>query len=772
MIWNSIANFILKNRLLLLIALAATTLLMFFFAAQVKITNEFNKSIPTDNPKYIAYMDFKKKFGEDGNVLVVGFKTDAIFKQNFFNDFQKLCDSIKKINKVEDVLSFSRALNVIRDTASQKFITQKIFPTQVSSQSQLDSCWAIFNSLPFYKGLLFNDSSHAILMAIRLDKNVMNTPLRIALVNNIQTKIIAFANAEKVEPHLSGLPLLRTLIAKKISAESTLFTIVSLILTTLILIVFFRSFYAMFFSLITVLIGVIFSLATIVLLGYKITLLTALAPTLIVVIGIPNCVYLINKYHIEFAKSKNKMLALHDVISKMGVVTLFTNLTGAIGFGVFVFTKSAILFEFGMVAGINIMLIFVVSLIFIPCVFSYLPEPHEKHTDYLQNKWLTLFLDKIEVWVFHHRKWVYAISMIFGIAGLIGIARLHSLSFIVDDLPKKDVLYTDLKFFEKEFKGIMPFEIMIDCKKKKQASSPKTFKKIDELEKVLAQFPEFSKPLSLAQGVKFATQAYYNGDPNQFHIPADDLEQAFVYGALLKNKGQKNNQMNTLLSSFIDSSKQITRVSVSMMDVGNQLLPQIVDSLKPKVDAIFDTSKYHVTFTGTSVVFLEGTKFIVSSLRDSLLLAFFSIVLCMLWLMRSWRILLISLLPNILPLIITAGVMGWINIPLKPSTVLVFSISLGIAIDVTIRFLVNYKQELPHYQNHISTTVKHTIHETGVSIIYTSLILFAGFFIFCMSGFGGIVALGLLTSLTLILSMITNLTLLPCLLLWMEKMKK
>ncbi len=772
MIWNKLAQFILKNRLLLLLLLAATTALMGFFAAQVKITNEFNKSIPITNPKYLAYMDFKKKFGEDGNVMVVGFKTDKIFQKDFFNQFQNLCDSIKKIESVEDVLCFSKSLNVIKDTATQKFITQKIFPAKVASQAELDSCWKLFNTLPFYKGLLYNDNSHAILMAIKINKEVMNSPKRTLLVNNIQQAVERFSIAQNVEPHSSGLPLLRTLIAKKISKESTLFTIVSLVLTALILLLFFRSWMAMFLSLITVGIGVIFSLATVVLLGYKITLLTALVPTLIVVIGIPNCVYLINKFHIEFGKTKDKFLALHNTIEKMGVVTLFTNLTAAIGFGVFVFTKSSILLEFGMVAGINIVLIFVVSLIFIPCALSYLPAPHEKHSDYMENKWLTYILDKLELWVFHHRKYVYGISLIVATISIFGITRLKALSYIVDDLPKKDALYLDLKFFEKEFKGIMPFEILIDCKKKKQASSPKTFKKVDELEKVLAQFPEFAKPLSLTQGVKFATQAYYNGDPNQFHVPGDEFEQAFVYDALLKNKGGKNNDMNKLLGSFIDSTKQFTRVSVSMIDAGSNRLPQIVDSLKPKVDAIFDTSKYHVTFTGTSVVFLEGTKFIVSSLRDSLILAFITIVFCMLWLMRSWRILLISLLPNILPLLITAGVMGWLGIPLKPSTVLIFSISLGIAIDVTIRFLVNYKQELITHNFDIPTTVKFTVHETGVSIIYTSLILFAGFFIFIISGFGGIIALGLLTSLTLILSMITNLTLLPSLLLWMDKAQK
>ncbi|MEN9522055.1 MAG: hypothetical protein RL065_432 [Bacteroidota bacterium] len=769
--WSKIASLILKNRLILLIVLGASTLVMGYFASQIKISNEFNRSIPTDNPKYIEYINFKKKFGEDGNVMVIGFKTNKIFERDFFNSFQNFCDSIKHIEGIANVLAFNKAINVIKDTATKKFITQNIFPSQATSQLELDSCFQVFHTLPFYKGLLYNDTSHAILMAITIKKDVMNTSKRIVLVQQIQQQLNVFASSKNIESHISGLPLLRTLIAQKISKESTLFTLVSLGLTALILLVFFRSFSAMFYSLITVFIGVIFSLGSIVLLGYKISLLTALAPTLIVVIGIPNCVYLINKYHTEINKGIDKMQALHNVIEKMGVVTLFTNLTAAIGFGVFIFTKSAILFEFGMVAGINIILIFIISLIFIPCVFSYLPTPSDKHTDYMENKWLTSVLDKIELWVFSHRTKVYIVSLLFAAFGIVGILKLKALSFIVDDLPKKDVLYTDLKFFEANFKGIMPFEIVIDCKKKKQAVSPKTFTKIGQLEKLLATYPEFSKPLSLAQGVKFATQAYYNGDATQFRIPTDEFEQAFVYGALIKNKGN-GNQMNSMLASFIDSTKQTTRVSVSMMDIGSKKLPEIIDSLRPQVNKIFDTSKYKITFTGTSVTFLEGSKFIVNGLRDSLILAFLTIIFCMIWLFRSWRILLISLVPNILPIIITAGIMGWIGIALKPSTVLIFSISLGIAIDVTIRFLVNYKQELITHHFDIPTTVKHTVHETGVSIIYTSLILFAGFFIFCISGFGGIIALGLLTSLTLILSMITNLTLLPCLLLWLDKQEK
>jgi predicted RND superfamily exporter protein len=220
-----------------------------------------------------------------------------------------------------------------------------------------------------------------------------------------------------------------------------------------------------------------------------------------------------------------------------------------------------------------------------------------------------------------------------------------------------------------------------------------------------------------------------------------------------------------LMGSFVDSSEQYIRISMSMADIGTQKLPALLDSIQHKANEVFDTATYKVQLTGTSITFLEGSRFIVNGLKDSIFWAFVLIAFCMLYLFKSARILICSLIPNVIPLVITAGIMGWTGIPLKPSTVLVFSVALGIAVDITIRFLVNYKQELPAYNNHVQETVSATIKNTGLSIVYTALVLIAGFVIFCASGFGGTKALGWLTSATLLIATLTNLVLLPVLLL-------
>lgn len=767
--WHKIAAFIIKFRVALLVILLAITGVMGYYAAQVKLSYEFTSAVPTDNPKYVEYQNFRKQFGEDGNLMVIGVQTKNFFEKDFFNDYAVLVKNVAKVKAVENVLSIPGSIVLVKDTVTSKLNAQPIAPGN-PPYADVASIKNTFLNLPIYKGLLYNPDSNAYMMAVRIDKNVLNSKDRSEVINNIVALGDAFAAKHNITLHYSGLPLIRTQMALKVQSEMKLFLIASFVLTAVILVLFFRSFTAVVASMMVVAIGVIWSVGTITLLGYKITLLTALIPPLVVVIGIPNCVYLLNRYHHEYNQNPNKMRSLLRMVDRMGIVTFFTNLTAAIGFGVFFFTKSVLLKEFGLVAGINIIGLFVISLVFIPAFFSFLPPPNVKHTKYLESKWINNLLTRITNWVFSHRAWIYGFTILICVLSTWGVLRLKNDAHIVDDLPSSDKISIDLKFFERNFKGVMPLEIVIDTRKKRGVvSGLNVIRKMDELSTLLESYPEIGKPLSIANGIKFASQQYFGGDTSYFAVPGD-FGAAFLQPYLSgKGDGGKNTIFSRLLLSFIDSTKQKARISVSMADVGSQRLPVLLDSIKPKVIQIFDTTKYDVTFTGTSITFLEGSKFIVASLRDSLILAFLIIFGCMVALFRSWRILLISIIVNIVPLLITAGLMGWVGIRIKPSTVLVFSVALGITIDVTIRFLVNFKQELARHDDSIADTVHRTIHDTGLSIIYTSLILIAGFGVFVLSQFDGTKSLGYLTSITLFLAMVTNLILLPALLLWMDK---
>ncbi len=765
--WQSLGQSILKHRLVLLLILLSLTGFMIYHASKVELSYEFSRAIPTDHPKFKAYQEFKKKFGEDGNLLVVGVQTDKLFNEKIFNNYISLQQGLKKITGIEDIFCVPSAVNLVRDSATEKLKAQTIFPDTGLSQAEIDSSKDIFFSLPFYKTLLYNPETNAWLLGVRINKSIMNSKKRIAVVESITKLANNFGKENNLEIHLSGLPLIRTEMATRIANEMQWFLLASVVLSALILLLFFRSFATMLLSLAVVITGVIWSLGTIHLLSYKITLLTALIPPLIVVIGIPNCIYFFNKYHTSFNETGDKKKALVEMVRRMGVVTLFCNLSAAIGFAVFALTRSDILKEFGEVAGTNIMLLFFISLILIPVTLSYIPAPKSRHVKYLENPTLNRWLDRLERWSLNHRRFIYTVSSLFIVAAITGIFKLKTVGYIVDDLPKSDKIYTDLKFFERNFKGVMPLEIIVDTKRKYGVSKIfSNLEKIDSLSQYISSMHDIARPLSITEGLKFAKQALFEGDSNNYTMPTTaDLPALKEYLDFKADTVSNRNSFSKLVSSFMDSAKQQARISVNMADVGSKRLPHILDSIQSRANKLFpDTSKYKVTLTGTSVTFLEGSNFIIHGLKESIMWAFLLIALCMLYLFRSFRILICSLVPNIIPLLITAGIMGWVGVPLKPSTVLIFSVALGIAIDVTIRFLVNYKQELPLHKYDLKTTVIETIHSTGISIIYTSLVLIAGFIIFCFSGFGGTKALGWLTSLTLITATFTNLVLLPALL--------
>ena len=807
--WPRIGQFILRYRFPLLFLLIAATGVIGFLASKVELSYEFSRAIPVNHPASITYREFKKKFGEDGNLLVIGIKTKDLFTEKFFNDYSLLHRKLKQVNGVEDVIGISSAVNLVKNTETEKLNAVIIFPERPLTQAEIDSGRAVFLNLPFYRGLLYNRVDHsdtvAWLMGVRINKEIMNSKKRIAVTKEIRELAENFGKTNNTAIYLSGLPFIRTEISTRIADEMRWFLLASVILSAFILLASFRSFSSMWLSLAVVIIGVLSSMATMYVCDYKITILTALIPPLIVVIGIPNCIYFLNKFHTSFNEKGNKKEALIAMVGRMGIVTLFCNLAAAIGFAVFALTSSEVLQEFGVVAGINIMLLFFISLILIPIVLSLLPAPKTRHMKYLVNPGLNRWLGRLERWSLNNRKLIYGITIAIVTVAVIGIFKLKSVGHIVDDLPKTDKIYTDLKFFEKNFKGVMPLEILVISNSKAGIIRDlNSLNRMDSLSKFLGSMPGIARPLSIIEGLKFAKQAFFEGDSNNYTMPGQfDMPAMIEYLRFKNDSGESKSSFSKLIASFMDSSRREARISVNMADVGSARLPLILDSIRKKAEYLFngdsieyakyiDTLRKTLTLdslkktidssrlkknidihlTGTSVTFLEGTRFIINGLKESIIWAFLLIALCMLYLFRSFMILFCSLLPNVIPLAITAGVMGWVGVPLKPSTVLIFSVALGIAIDITIRFLINYKQELPQQHYDRNKTVIATIHSTGISIIYTSMVLIGGFIIFCFSGFGGTQSLGWLTSLTLVTATFTNLVLLPALLIGLVRFRK
>lgn len=737
---------------------------MGFQATRIQLSYDFARILPESDQDFKAYESFKKKFGEDGSVMVLGVEDKNFYELKKFRDWYALGEEIKALDGIEAVVSVARLYSVQRNDSLQKFDVVPIVSKKPATQDEVDSIHAAINELPFYNGFIQNPETGATLMAITFDRTKLNTKNRIAVVQQIKEKAAAFGTKYKLTVHLSGLPYIRTAITSKVVEEMKMFMILAVIVTAIVLFVFFRTFQVLFFSLIVVGVGVIWSVGTIALLGYKITILSGLIPPLIIVIGIPNSILLLNKYQVEYSRHFSQAKALARMVQRIGFTTFLANLTTAIGFFVFYFTHSSLLMEFGLVAAINVMSTWLISLFLIPIVFSYLAAPKVKHLQHLQAPRLNKVLDKVEKWVYHHPRTIYATVIIIVIVSFIGISKISTNGFVVDDLPKKDPVYVDMKFFESNFKGVLPLEFSINTREEGGALKQATLQKINRLQKMLVQYPIMSKPLSVVDGIKFSYQAYNDNDPRFYILPgAMQLAEMSAFVGEEKGRGQ-------MFKSFIDSNRQVTRVSVQMADIGSLKMEKLMNELRPRVDSIFPADKYETIITGNSLIFLKGNNYMFKNLMESILLAIVLISIIMVTLFMSVRMILISILPSLIPLVITAGLMGFFSIPLKPSTILIFSIAFGMASDQTIYFLTKYRHEMrSNPVMSISNAVTITIRETGVSMMYTAVILFFGFFIFSASSFGGTSALGKLLSVTLMVSMIANIVLLPTFLLSLER---
>jgi len=775
--WAAIAKFLLRNRFIIITILGLATAVMAFYAKKAEITYETPKLLPDHDTTAVDYKEFKKRFGQDGSVMVLGISTQNLYSLERFNQWYDLGNRIKDVAGVKAVVSLARLHNIHKNDSLSRFENLPIVSKRPTSQAEVDSIKDVIFSLPFYKGFIYNDTAQATLMAITFDNKQLNTKNRLAITDSIKAQVERFIEVSNETVHYSGMPYIRTTVARKIQNEMTLFMVLALIVTAVILFLFFRSVLPVLFSLAVVFVGVIWSVGILVLFGYQISVLTGLIPPLLIVIGVPNCIMLLNKYHTEFKKHGNKMRALAASIRSVGISLFMANVTTAIGFAVFCSTDSQVLFEFGLISSISVVVVYVLSMMLIPIVFSFLPNPSVKHIKHLQNKRTNKVLGKVDYWVHHYRKTIYAIVIVVVAISIYGITLMKPLGYVVDDLPEKDPVLIDLKYFEQKYNGVLPFEISIDTRKPNGvfADGGKTLYKINKMQKLFKQYPEFSNALSVVEGIKFFNQAYNDGETKSYRLPGAMELQKLADFANTETKGKQDQ-----FAAFIDSTKQFTRVSIQMADVGSIRMKELVDELRPRIDTIFnfdyDTntwvtaeSKYNVVLTGSSLMFLTGNRFLVQNLLESVLLAIILIAIVLYTLFMSPRMIFISVIPSLVPLVITAGLMGFFHIYLKPSTILIFSIAFGIASDGTLYFLTKYRQEFKQNQNNISKTVSLTIKETGVSMIYTAIILFCGFGIFTASSFGGTAALGILISVTLLIAYCSNLILLPCFLLSLEK---
>ncbi len=761
--WENIVRIILRNRFIILTIVGLVTALMAWQATKLTLSYQMAQMLPEKDIAFKEYHTFREVFGEDGGVLFIGLEDKRIFDLNTFKQWYEFTEEIRSIHGITEVVNLTNLPVMLRNDEERKFYFKNLFDGMPDNQESLDSLIGIAFNQSFYEKLLFNSETGFLLTAVTIDINILNSTDRIKPMNKISETGKSFSQATGVQLHYSGLPFIRNNIALKVENELKLFLLLAMLLASAVLFIFFKSFKAMFFPMIIVVIGVIWALGTVSLLGYEITVLTGILPPLIIIIGVENCIFLVNKYHYEYRAHGNKVLSLVRVVQRVGKATMLTNATTAVGFATFVITGNRILVEFGIVAALNILSVFLLTITLIPIFFSFLAPPKARHVRHLENRKMRKIVDMVVYVISNHRSKVYILAISVFIFGVIGITKLHTSGNVVDDIPHRDPLYKDLLFFERQISGIMPFEIMIDTHRPNGVMRTGTMEAIDSLQRILATYPELSRPLSVVEAMKYARQAFYRGDPGMYSLPHRH-DRNFIQSYLPRgNMGSSN-----LLQSMVDSTMQKARISVQMANIGTRDIRRIQDELQPHIDSLFDPAENTVIITGTSVVYLKGTEYLVKNLLTSLAFAIVVISILMALLFSHVRMVIISIIPNLFPQVLTAAMMGYLGIPIKPSTILIFSIALGISVDNSIHFLAKFRQEL-QIRHSIKSAVLAAIRESGTSMVYTFVVLFLGFIIFTASSFGGTQALGYLIAFTLSIALLSNLFLMPSILLTLHK---
>lgn len=766
--WEIIAGIVLRNRIAIISLIGLFTVFLVFQWKYIHFTFTEANLLPDDHEVNLEYNAFLKEFGEEGNIIVVGSKDPKLFTPKIFKEWQVLMTELKKQSEVDFIISVDNIKKLQKNDSLNSFqLIPFIDKKQTTNVSYLNKIKKeLYNKTPFYEGLLFNKKSQTLRAVVYLDKKIINTPKRKDFVlNSFIPKILAFEKNTGVDLKVSGMPYIRTLNATSILSEISLFIAAALFITSLIFFFFFRSHRATLIAVLIVVVGVMWTFGFIGLFRFEITILTGLIPTLVIVIGIPNCIFLTNKYQQEYSAHGNKARALQRVITRVGMATLMTNLTTAAGFATFMITNSELLKEFGLIAAVSIVSLFFLCLMIIPIYYSYQPIPKEKHLNHLNRNYIKVFMQWIEKMVKYNRRYVYAIAISLFIISVFGALKIKTSGSLTEDMPKSEAFFKDIIFFEKEFDGVMPLEITINTKRKNGVMGLTTLKRMEELQESIEVFPELSKPLSIVNLVKYSKQAFYNGNPDFYELPTSQ-EQAFI---LSYAKNSAKNSQKDFIKSYVSKDGSVARITTFMKDIGTGNMEKVENKLVLKINKIFPSDRYDVTLTGKAYVFQKGTKYLLDNLISSLLFAIFLISMLIVFMFRSFKMVVISLIPNLLPLIITAGLMGYFGIPLKPSTILIFSIAFGLSVDDTIHFLAQYRQELANHNWKIKKSVFATLKEAGVSMFYTSVVLFSGFSVFMLSSFGGTIALGGLIAFTLFFGMLSNLLLLPCLVLTLNK---
>ncbi len=732
---------------------AALTLFLGYWFTRVSTDHTAGQFASADTKEARDFQRAGRLFGQSQTVLYIMFEGIDPLEPGFLDELAGFTQRVQQYEGVKQVLSLANMPYLARQ--GNGLVPRRLLEPDVSP----DELRRRVLAQPFLQGLLLSRDGKTTVMMVTFDETFNDTPARVKVVRRIADE------AEKLPGNaaFTGFPYLRTQYAERVTRESPLFTLLAMLVSMAFLFLTFRSWRAVVLPTVIVVLGIVWAFGLVSLFGHKLNIVTAVLPALIVVIGIATAIHLMTKYYDLYAAFGDRRKAVTEALQIVGMATFLTAFTTAIGFAVLVFSGSRLLIVFGAFAAVAIMLVYVLCVTLIPLMFLHSRPPSRQVTSLVTHDWFADRFGRLGSFIREHATAIVLVSAVFLVSGAIGATRIPTDIYVFSDFYEDDPLRQDLALYEQYYGGVLPLEVVVESKRPGLFRTPVNLRRLERLQAGLDTLPSVGRTFSVVQLVKLANQAYLGGHPATYRLPST-YELPFLQSALKGLiSGNSRSGMLSNLPKIVDSTFTTTRIYMGISDIGTTRMNQLADTVRARAAAVFPAEQFDVIVTGTAVMSNRSGESLVRNLIWSLAAALVMISAIMALLFRTARLTFISLVPNVLPLVLVGGAMGFGGITLKPSTALIFSLAFGIAVDNTIHFLSKYRL-LRNRGANKNDAIHATLKETGKAMFFASLILVAGFLVFTLSSFGGTVNMGALTSLTLGTALLSNLVLLPALL--------
>lgn len=749
------ANFIIDHPKPILFVFGILVLSALYPALSIRTDFNLENFFPKHDPTIKDYEYLEQEFGRDDNIIMVGFKDDSLLSPSVLTDLRSIVDSVETIPLVTEVRSLWSAENIQGDGARLEF-DPYLRDANLGTVST-DSLRNELTSDSFVEGFLVNDKATVTAFYLEITDDQNNFETRRQIIQRLNDTLNQYRH--KYDFKLSGIPYYRNQYINYLNDEIAFYITLSSLLIVLLLWVLYRSTLGVLFPMMIVWLTILFTLAIMQLTGGYFEVMSSTIAPILLCVGIADSIHMISKYDDARVDGLNKRQSITEMLLTLGSATFLTSITTAIGFGTLMTSNIVPMKRFGIYTAVGVMVAFTITITFLPSVLSITGDRKifRDKSAYLFDFFRTL-LQKISRFNQRNYKKIVVGTLLFTLVLGSGMLILKVNGKVFDELGPSTQPIKDAEFISQNLTPPFPMEFVINTGSENEIMEPEFLQKVEELTRHLEQYPEVDRVISINTLLKEVHQAMAPEQYKDQPLPQD--EQLIAQYILLLEFNESD-----ILPRFSDFSYQRIRIATNVYDVGSYQINKLQESLQSYLEENFPDSE--VTLTGSTILSADLNGKIVNSLFKSILLAFALISIIMAVLFRNVRMVLISLIPNILPLLMVAGFMGFTGIDIKASTAVIFTIAFGIAVDDSIHYLARVRVEMKRGRS-LSKALHYTTVKTGKAIIVTSVILMVGFGSLLTSVFISTVYMGLLVGLTVLTALLCDLFLLPSLFYWIK----